>query len=102
MNVFDIIALLVMVGLAIAASAAEPRLSSRTVKIKYGTLRGSLVNFPNKSLKTVEVFLGKCQSGQKWPLDNSLLPKRYSICLASGGKTSLHATGDARTLARYP
>lgn len=34
------------------------RPSSRTIKIKYGTLRGVVINFSEKNLPPVEVFLG--------------------------------------------
>lgn len=34
------------------------RPSSRTIKIKYGILRGVVINFSEKNLPPVEVFLG--------------------------------------------
>lgn len=37
----------------------EHQISPRTIKIKYGNLRGLLINFSNKNLQPVEMFLGK-------------------------------------------
>lgn len=48
----------ILLCVELAGAYADHRMSSRTVKIKYGSLRGYLVNFPSKNLKTVEVFLG--------------------------------------------
>jgi hypothetical protein len=42
-----------------SATQTEKRVNSRIVTTKYGALKGYLLNLPNRSLQTVNVFMGE-------------------------------------------
>ena len=54
-----LLCILILLGSMCRAQSQETIMSSRLVTLKYGTIRGMIVNLANPNLQPVEVFLGK-------------------------------------------